>query len=57
MTDSKPFTNFEESVLKTYGKSFNELMQGNLGVNKKIQIVEHIFANNLEKNYAFVCFI
>jgi hypothetical protein len=32
-------------------------MQGNLGVNKKIQIVEHIFANNLEKNYAFVCFI
>lgn len=32
-------------------------MQGNLGVNKKIQIVEHIFANNLENNYAFVCFI
>lgn len=37
MTDSKPFTNFDEYAKKAYGKPLNELMlQGNLSIQKKI---------------------
>ena len=33
------------------------MLQGNLSIQKKIYIVENIFANNLEKNYPFVSFV